>query len=362
MNGRRVRAWRLGLFTLVGLTLLVAAVVAVFGLRLFARSDPVVMHFDGSLYGLSVGAAVRLRGLQVGRVTDIGLAHDGPGGGLRLPVQAELDGAQLDRLLGRPAPAQAASGTVAVLVQRGLNARLVTQSLLTGQRYIELDLPAAQPGAQPPPATTARARGDGRVEIPGVAPEPSLQDRLAQLDLARLVQEATAAAAAVRALGSSAPQLERSLAELGQAAASLNRLAHTLRQRSGPLAEAAQATLADTRRAASAVEAGSRQLSAPWAQAGERVGAAASQVQATLAPEAALPRSLQQAADEVARSAASLRRAVGDESALPADLQRSLAELSQAAQAVRDLAQMLRRHPNALLFGAPAAAASESSR
>lgn len=345
------RAWRLGLFTLLGLALLVAAVVAVFGLRLFARSDRAVMHFEGSLYGLSVGAPVMFRGLYLGSVVDIGLAHAGSGQGLRLPVQARLDGSRVDQLLG---PADAAASTpagppLATLVQRGLRAQLVTQSLLTGQRYIELDLPATPP----PPAGSSGERPDGLVEIPSAAPARTLQDQLAELDLAGLVREATAAAAALRALGSSRPRLERSLADVGQAATSLNHLARALQQRSGPLAEAAQATLAETRRAASAVEAGSRQLGTPWAQAGERVSAAASQLEATLAPDAPLPRSLQRAADELGRSAVSLRRALGDESALPADLQRSLNDLSQAAQALRDLAQMLRRHPNALLFGAP---------
>ena len=159
------RAWRLGLFTLLGLALLLAAVVAVFGLRVFDRSERARLHFEGSLVGLSPGAPVLFRGLPMGSVTGIGVAHDGPGGSPRLPVEVTLGGPELDRLLGTTAQSTAQPGAPALpqLLQRGLSAQLVTSSLLTGQRYIELDLAAA-------PAVRAQVspRSDSLPEIPTV--------------------------------------------------------------------------------------------------------------------------------------------------------------------------------------------------
>jgi paraquat-inducible protein B len=350
------RAWRLGLFTLLGFALLVAAVVAVFGLRVFARSDRAVMHFEGSLYGLSVGAPVMFRGLRLGSVTNIGLAHDGPDRGLRLPVQATLDGTLVDQLLG-PAHTRSAQGNAALasLVQRGLRAQLVTQSLLTGQRYIELDLVGAA-GVTPAAAPPAPRRADGLTEVPTVAAPQSLQEQIARLDLDGLLQEARGAAAALRGLAGG-PHTEQTLRQLGQASQRLGDLAQALQRQVGPLAQSAQATLGQGQRAAVDVALAGQQA----ASAATHIAAAAAQAEATLAPQAPLPQAWQQAAEELARSATLLRRTLGDESTLTPELQRSVTEVGRAARSLRELAELLRDHPEALLRGAPAPADAEPS-
>ncbi len=352
------RAWRLGLFTLLGLALLLAAVVAVFGLRVFDRSERARLHFEGSLVGLSPGAPVLFRGLPMGSVTGIGVAHDGPGGSLRLPVEVTLGGPELDRLLGTTAQSTAQPGAPALpqLLQRGLSAQLVTSSLLTGQRYIELDLAAA-------PAVRAQVspRSDSLPEIPTVPAPLSLQEQLARLDLDGLLQEARAAAAALRSLAGG-PQTEQTLQQLGQASQRLGDLAQSMQRRIGPLTQSAQATLGQGQRAAADIAQASQQA----ASAAARIASAAAQAEATLAPQAPLPLAWQQAATELARSAAVLRRTLGDESSLTPELQRSLVEVGRAARSLRELAELLREQPDALLRGVaappappPAAAATD---
>lgn len=344
------RAWRLGLFTLLGLALLLAAVVTVFGLRVFERSERALLHFEGSLYGLSPGAPVLFRGLPVGSVTGLGVAHDGPGGALRLPVEVTLDGPMLDRLLG--AAAQPDTAALPRLLQRGLSAQLATSSLLTGQRYIELDL-----GTMPAGATAAMApRRDGLPEIPTVAAPLSLQEQIARLDLDGPLQEARAAAAALRSLASGA-RTEQTLAQLGQASQRLGELAQALQRQVGPLAQSAQATLAQGQRAAGDLARAGEQA----ASAAGQIGAAAARAEATLAPQAPLPLAWQQAAEELARSAALLRRTLGDESSLAPELQRSVSEVGRAARSLRELAELLRDHPDALLRGAPATRAAPAA-
>lgn len=352
------RAWRLGLFTLLGLALLLAAVVAVFGLRVFDRSERAQLHFEGSLYGLSPGAPVLFRGLPVGRVTGIGVTHDGPGGALRLPVEVTLEGPMLDRLLG--AAAQPEAPALPRLLQRGLSAQLATSSLLTGQRYIELDL--ATPAGGTVAATPARAavaaepaRG-GLPEIPTVTAPLTLQEQLARLDLDGLLQDARGAAAALRDLAGG-PRSAQTLAQLGQAAQQLGALAQTLQGRVDPLAQSAQTALAQGQRAADELAQAGRQA----ASAAGQIGAAAARAEATLAPQAPLPLAWQQAAEELARSAALLRRTLGDESSLTPELQRSVTEVGRAARSLRELAELLRDHPDALLRGAPAPAVAPAT-
>lgn len=337
------RAWRLGLFTLLGLALLLAAVVAVFGLRVFDRSERARLHFEGSLVGLSPGAPVLFRGLPMGSVTGIGVAHDGPGGSLRLPVEVTLGGPELDRLLG--SSAQPGAPALPQLLQRGLSAQLVTSSLLTGQRYIELDLAAAAPGTRAPSAPGS----GGLPEIPTVAAPLSLQEQLARLDLDGLLQEARTAAAALRSLAGG-PQTEQTLQQLGQASQRLAELAQSLQRQIGPLTQSAQATLSQGQRAAADIAQAGQQA----ASAAARIASAAAQAEATLAPQAPLPLAWQQAATELARSAAVLRRTLGDESSLTPELQHSLAEVGRAARSLRELAELLREQPDALLRGVAA--------
>lgn len=93
----------------------------------------VIMAFDGSVTGLNIGAPVALRGVQVGKVTNIEVILDANSLELIMLVEAEFDpdaisirGAVKDDLTDE-------------LLARGLRAQLNTQSLLTGLLYIQLD-------------------------------------------------------------------------------------------------------------------------------------------------------------------------------------------------------------------------------
>lgn len=176
----QAQALRIGLFAIGALLLLVAAVAAVFGARIFADSERVVMHFNGSVRGLDVGAPVALRGVRVGNVRAISLEHGVTG--LAVPVQAEL-----------AVQALGAGGLKGLLAQ-GLSAQLATQSLLTGQLYVELDL-RPQPGRLP-----ATAAPNGLTAIPTVGLRfESLQAQLETLDLSHIAQDLAAALAGARA-------------------------------------------------------------------------------------------------------------------------------------------------------------------
>ena len=102
-----------------------------------------MMNFDDSVRGLSVGAPVELRGIQVGKVTEVRFKFDLDTKKLRIPVFAEID---LDRILpevdiNRVLQARELGRFpgMETLIERGLRARLKTGNLLTGQLYVDLD-------------------------------------------------------------------------------------------------------------------------------------------------------------------------------------------------------------------------------
>ena len=352
MSATRVSATRVGLFTIGGLALLAALIISVFGARVFASTERAVMYFQGSVFGLQAGAAVVFRGVRIGSVRSIGVVRMPQGGAFEIPVEAVLDLG----LIGEAGGSAGAPLTLAELVAAGLTARLAQQSMLTGQLYVDLDL---RPGT---PAGTQHAARPDVVEIPTTtsASLSTVMRQLAALDLGKLVQDLSATAASVRELAGG-PQLRQALDNMVVATAALGRVGQTLERRIGPLADAAQATLAEARnataRAGTAAERAGSAVDRVGAAA-ERIGAAAGRIEATLAPDAPLLGSVQRTTDELGRSAQALQRVLADD-ALAAqtlvNLQHTLADVARASRAVRELAEVLERQPDALIRGRTAA-------
>jgi paraquat-inducible protein B len=325
------RALRLGAFVVLSIVLLVALVVFVLSGELLTRREAVLMRFTGSVYGLSVGSPVVFRGVSVGAVKEIGLARNGQGGQIEIPVRAALNQAAALQL----AP-QETNGVRAIegLIARGLSARLASQSLLTGQLYVDLDL---RPGLVKP--TVAGVASD----LPDIPTVPStlqaFQSQLEGIDLKAALQDVAAIAQTGRQLLQD-PQIKTTLANLAVLSVELRTLAQSVRREVKPLSGAAHATLAKVDTAASAVT-----------QAGERVTQVAQRLDATLAPDAPLLQSFRRTADELSQTATSLRRTAENDGELVQNLNRAASDVARAARQVGDLADLLQRQPDALLRG-----------
>jgi len=255
-------AFRIGVFTVLGLALLVTAVVAVFGARLFTSTERAVMHFSGSIYGLQLGSPVVFRGVRVGSVRSMKVSSER--GRFSVPVEADLDRALLQTITGAKGGSDA--DALFTLVSQGLAAQLATQSLLTGQLYVDLDL-------RMPPGTATRDT-EGRVEIPTALTRfQSLQQQLDRVDVNRMSQDLAATLAAARGLVAG-PEIKQTLAELAQASAALARLATALDKRVPALADSATGALRQAGEASARVGGAAdramnrpacRACSAPWA-------------------------------------------------------------------------------------------------
>jgi paraquat-inducible protein B len=112
-----------------------------------------VMYFKGSLRGLSAGAPVELHGIAVGEVKSVDVEYDPDAGALRFPVAVDL---YPQRIRGSKArgtrptavrgdPESSSRTLVNSLVAHGLRAELKTGNLLTGQKYVDLDMHADAP-------------------------------------------------------------------------------------------------------------------------------------------------------------------------------------------------------------------------
>ncbi|HMK87723.1 MAG TPA: MlaD family protein [Steroidobacteraceae bacterium] len=107
-----------------------------------------VMYFKGSLRGLSAGAPVDLRGINIGEVKRLSVEYDRSAGMLRFPVEVDIFP---QRVRGRSkGTAETAAGDessdaaqraiIDSMVAHGMRAELKTGNLLTGQKYVAVDV------------------------------------------------------------------------------------------------------------------------------------------------------------------------------------------------------------------------------
>lgn len=96
-----------------------------------------VVYFDGSVRGLSRGAPVEYKGVQIGRVVDIKLNYDRSSGTAEVPVYIEM---QPERVRGFRMDRVEDSQIIRKAIGDGLRAKLQSGNLLTGQLFIELDI------------------------------------------------------------------------------------------------------------------------------------------------------------------------------------------------------------------------------
>jgi ABC-type transporter Mla subunit MlaD len=135
--------FKLGLFTLVGIGLLVTGVLAFGTWSAFEKKSLFETYVPGDVSGLSVGSAVEFRGVKVGKVTHIGFSwneyHDTQPG--CVVVVFEMKDDAFVTPLGSAWREQLQAG-----VDRGLRARLKAQGV-TGTCIISLEYldPAENP-------------------------------------------------------------------------------------------------------------------------------------------------------------------------------------------------------------------------
>jgi paraquat-inducible protein B len=107
-----------------------------------------VMYFKGSLRGLSAGAPVELHGIAVGEVRSVDVEYDRDAGSLSFPVAVDI---YPQRIRGRKGsgtrsprapdePGTSSRRLLDSLVAHGLRAELKAGNLLTGQKYVDLDM------------------------------------------------------------------------------------------------------------------------------------------------------------------------------------------------------------------------------
>jgi paraquat-inducible protein B len=269
-----------------------------------AENIPCIAYFAGSAAGLAPEAMVSLRGLPVGEVSSVYLSYDKVSDRVVVAVKFDLEPQRISQL---QLPGESdLTGTLRVLVHRGLRASIGTSSLLTGQQEVAL--------VMQPDAPAAELKMDGKILVLPTTESGGLAD---------LAKSASAILAKLNNL-----PFDQIGQNLNETLSGANKLVNNeqLPQAIASLESTLTELQGLVRRADTSVDPLLKKLPG-----------------------------LSQELDEAVRRAdtllGSLNTGYGGGSGVNVDLDHLILQLSDAARSVRVLADLLTRHPEALIRG-----------
>ena len=319
----RANPTAIGLFLIGAIVLAVGGTAALASTAWFAKRSTFISFFQESVNGLENGAPVKFQGVPIGTVTDVLIQIDERDKTFQVPVQYDIDLTRLTTQLGTYVNLDDSS-VLRQQIADGLRAQLQTESIVTGQLYIELSYSAdaapaeleARATAWPEIPTTrslmaALGTGAGSLVADMLKIMFQVNQMLADVNMPEINAAVVASAQAVERLVDS-PEIRTALGQVPGMTAQVSR------------------TMAEVQVLA------------------EKAGASIDPFQAQLSATNA----------EMLATLQALRRTLDDthgllstDSGLGYGMQRALASLQDAADALRLLATSLEQNPDMLLRG-----------
>jgi len=311
-----------GAFVLGSVAIVLAAIVLLSSGGWFKTRDRFSIYFPGSVKGLSQGSAITFRGIKVGEVTDVNAFLTGkPDPLVQIEVVFEVRGRVIQAPGGvsNPFRGLTTAAFAKVLIDRGLRARLMSQSLLTGQKYVELDFlpeePARFGGLSPlypelPTTPTALEKLTGRFE--------DFTAKIAELPLDQMLEDVRGTLQSLRELLQS-PGVQGTFTRADRALRTLQ-----------PTLEEARVAIADTRALV-------KNLDAQVKDTGGEVQQTMRELRATL--------------DRTDRILGTLGKTLEGTDQTQLTATGALDELARTLKALRALVDYIETHPESLMLG-----------
>jgi paraquat-inducible protein B len=313
-----------GAFVLGATALLLLAIVLLSAGDWLAPKDRFVVFFPGSVRGLNPGAPITFRGVRTGEVKEVTAFLTGkPAEPIQIEVVIELRRNVVEPLPGADTAWRNVRGAELAkqLIATGIRGRLLSQSLLTGQKYIEFEFLPNEP---------ARLSGFGR-RYPELPTAPSAMERLGERSEAILEKIAEL-------------PVDRMLEDLRQALQSLHALLDSPDLRG---------TLAGARRSTEAIPPALEEVRSATADARRLLATLESDVHTTGGETAETARRLRATLDRLDRTLGRVDDVAVSTDDARVQAVRTLQDLSRTLDALRQLAEYLETHPEALLQGKP---------
>ncbi len=335
-----------GIFIIGAIALLVIAIITYSSFSFSQQVIRCVIFTPESINGLGVNSEVKFKGVKIGVVREIQIQTVDPHdpGEYTIPIILELDKRYIEQLLP-PTLAEVAEKTNGdvdehshnpleaygdLAIEHGLRARIQTANLLTGMLYVEMDFF---------PDTPAVRRGTGKTgyfEIPTIPSSNSQLFNSAQKILTGLSE------IDYKAIGE---QVLETMSRVDGAVAQID-----FKQISDNIVAATDSINKilhdpELEKAVENVSKISQSLSSISGKIDENASPVASELQAA-------SQDFRKTLDELDQTLVALRAMMQPRNGvIGRDLADALEQLNDAARAVRELADFLRRNPNAIVTG-----------
>lgn len=322
----------IGAFVLGAITLWLTTVFLLASGGFFRERSQHLLYFHGEAQGLQVGAPVVFLGVKIGTVKAIQLGLDTTNEHFLVPVTIEVDVGTIQTSSGTSVDLQDPA-TIRNLVDRGLRAQLKTQSLLTGQLYVDLNFHPDKPAS-------FQARDKGVSEIPTIPTQGGeLTAMLKDFPMEKFLADLTAISSAINRLTSS-EQSHNIPIRLDRILATLESLTATMDTAANPLLTGIQTNLTELRQTLISIRAASKQA-----------GTALDRFSALTQEGAIIARRVAGAGQQVEGAAQSMKELTSEDSPTIQHLNSALLEISRLSRAMRLLAETLEQQPEAIITG-----------
>jgi paraquat-inducible protein B len=303
----------IGIFVVIAIGLIVAAVLILGSGKFFKTYNRVVMYFDGSVKGLAIGAPVDFRGVKIGTVAEIKMTINPKDFSFTIPVYVDVDPSGVEVIGG--AMTYSHKGyreRMEEMVKRGLRAQLETQSFVTGQLMISCDIY---------PDTPARIVGqDPRYpEIPTIP--TTLQQigaRLEKIPIDEIVEKLKGSLAGIDKLVNS-PEMIQLVKSTAKGMEDARTLVRVVDAQIKPLVSDFKDTTQDIRK-----------LAVSATKTSDDAGVALKKAQGAVT---------------------NIENLTGDNSVMVYRINKTLGEVESAARSLRILAEALDNQPQSVIFG-----------
>lgn len=322
----------IGGFVILAVFLLISSIVVFGSGNFFKNIDEYIFHFEGSIKGLNVGAPVLFEGVRVGKVTRIVATIDETQLTTDIQVIAEIYGDSFqakNKLEGKDS-----KDIVSKLIDKGLRGVLAIQSLVTGQLLIEL-------GYHPESPAKFKEEKSHYIEIPTTSSNTRrFLQSLQNFDLGALEKTLNSVLSGLDRLIND-PAILSGTGSLRKTFDELRGLITKVDSHVDPLAESLRETLGDTRRLINSAD---RQV-APITGDLKRILVNFNKLARNTES------SIKLLTNNLNGTLIELNKIVSEDSPLIAEMQETLSKVSTMSSSIRQLADYLEQHPEALLRG-----------
>lgn len=210
-----------------------------------------VIHFNESLNGLSLGAPVKLKGVQIGEVTGIQVEYTPNTAEVATPVYIEVHSEKIVRTSGHYDSADIEK-EIDFLIKKGMRMQLQLTSFVTGQMFIE-----AKMLPDTPINLSGRQHGHGIIELPSI---PSTQAQFSgvlgeieNMPVQAVIKDAFAVVNKIRSFLDS-PEVAKGMANVGSILNELDKTLLTVNPRIDPILSDLQKTTRSATHVMSAID------------------------------------------------------------------------------------------------------------